>query len=121
MAASRCDLLIEQGVTFSAVITLKDEAGNVIDLSGYVAAAAIKQTYSSVNTTAVFTCAVTPLKGEVLISLSATQTSAIPVNSATTVQRNVTQYVWDLKLTSNAGIVTRVLEGLVSVSPQVTV
>ena len=50
-----------------------------------------------------------PLDGEITISLTATQTSAL----------NAGRYVYDIEIESNAETI-RVLEGIVVVNPEVT-
>lgn len=53
---------------------------------------------------------ITPLLGEIAVHATATQTGAIVSG----------EYVYDIELTSGSGIVTRIVQGRATVSPQVT-
>jgi len=121
MAAGKCDLDIEQGTTFNLLIPpIKHEHGEIFDLTGYTAQAQIRAKYSDQNKIAEFTCTIDPVAGTIQLSLPAPKTSALPVSPAISAQIVATQYVWDLKITSSDGEVTRLLNGIVNVWPQVT-
>lgn len=53
---------------------------------------------------------VTPLLGEIAVHATATQTGAVVAGD----------YVYDLEITSSEGIVTRIVQGRATVTPQVT-
>lgn len=108
--AYRYDLKVEQGATFVVEIECQDEAGNPIDLTGYSAAAQIRRTHSSASPSAEFTPTIIPTLGRVSLALTASQTSGVTHSTG----------VWDCELTSPEGVVTRLAEGKVSVSPEVT-
>jgi hypothetical protein len=69
----------------------------------------MRKSYYSANATATFSTAVYPATGVIELSLTAAQTANISPG----------RYVYDTIIT-NAGTVTRVLEGIVDVSPRVT-
>jgi hypothetical protein len=122
--------LTDTVITCSAS-TLKDEiaspsiTGNqlyiltAMDLTGYTGASMIRKKYCSTSPAATITVTFnTPTtSGGVVLSLTNTQTSAIPAgeNSETT----TSQYVWDLEFTL-ATVVSRILQGDVSISPEAT-
>lgn len=106
--ASKANLIIDQGTTFSTTITVTDDDGNALDLSGYTGAAQIRKHYTSSNSVS-FNVSISAATGEVTLSLTANATSNIVAG----------RYVYDCELT-NAGTVSRVLEGIVTISPQVT-
>lgn len=115
MPAATYDLYIEQGATFVKQITWKDSSGTPVDLSGYTAR---MQFRSSVNSdTILFSATTTNGKitlggaaGTIDIEIDATDTTAFAFVSA----------VYDLELESASGFVTRLLEGGVEVSKEVT-
>ena len=111
--AAIANLTIDQGATFNSDVTVKDANGNRFNLTGYSAAAKLAKGYASTKTRVSMTTAIDtdPTTGVVTLSLSATQTAAL----------DATRYVYDLEITSAGGEVTRVIEGLIQVRPQVTI
>lgn len=105
------NIVVDQGADYSASIDVADSDGDNIDLSGYTAAGQIRKTYSS-STAVNFTVSVaTPASAGVLnISLTSAQTNAMKAG----------RYVYDIEITNAGGVVTRVLEGQVEVTPGVT-
>jgi len=104
------NLYIDQGTDFSITVDVTDSAGEILELSGYTAAAQMRKTYSSSSVSATFSTSIAELAGQVTISLTDAQTSAIKAG----------RYVYDLNITSDAGLVTRVVEGQAIVTPGVT-
>jgi hypothetical protein len=124
MAAGTYDILIEQGATFSIILSLKDENFVAIDLTGLTFRGYVKKAFTDVATEAEFTFEILDqteeeTKGKVKVSLSATETSAMTTN-ATGISRNITTMVYDIESESIAGEVTRWLQGEAKVSPEVT-
>ena len=110
--AAVANLSIDQGATFTSDITVKDINGNVFDLTGYTAVAKLARGYSSTRTrTAMATSfAQDRTTGILSISLTANQTASLDPE----------RYVYDVEITSSGGIVTRVLEGIITVRPEVS-
>ena len=105
------NLYIDQGTDFSITVDCTDVSGEVLNLTGYTAAAQIRKTYSSSTAAATFTTSTgTPSAGKVTMSLTDTQTSALDAG----------RYVYDLNITSSGGITTRVVEGQAIITPGVT-
>lgn len=103
------NLFIDQGTTFSLVVNMTNLDGSVKDLSDYSVAAHMRKSYYT-NTYTAFTSEVSDAaNGEITISLSATQTSALKAG----------RYVYDLEASSSAETL-RVLEGIITVTPEVT-
>ena len=102
------DFRIEQGSTFSFTITVTSDTGAVYPLTGATAAAILRETYSTTAHTD-FTCAVAESTGVITVSLTAAETAAITITSG----------VWDIELTEGT-TVTRLLQGTVEISPEVT-
>jgi len=110
MPAAYQNLYMEQGTTFNTTITLDDVYGDVYNLSGYTVKSQMQKSYYSANTTAVFTSSLNPTQGLITLSLSAPTTANITAG----------RYVYDATITDNLGNVTRILEGIIDVSPSVT-
>lgn len=110
--ASYAELIVDQGSSFSTILTLNDDTTNQpINVSGYSINANIKKSYYSTNNTAVFSSTINdPENGNVTISLSSTASANIKAG----------RYVYDVKVTSPGNIVTRIVEGIVTVTPRVS-
>ena len=106
--ATQVNLLIDQGATFSTVIDLVDENGVPINLSSYTGASQLRRHYTSSNAIN-FTVALTS-NGVITLSLTANQTTSLTAG----------RYLYDVEVTDNSGIVSRIVEGIVSVTPNVT-
>lgn len=102
------NITIDQGTTFSLTITLTNDDGTAKVLTDYTVAAQLRKSYYT-NTYTAFTTAKVDLTGELTISLSAAQTSNVKAG----------RYVYDIELTSSAETL-RILEGIVTVTPEVT-
>ena len=110
--AAIANLTIDQGTTFSSDVTVKDANGQPFDLTGYSAAAKRAKGYASTRTRSNLTTSIATdaATGVVTLSLTAAETTALDAE----------RYVYDLEITSSVGAVTRVIEGLITVRPQVT-
>jgi hypothetical protein len=108
--------IIPQGSTWTQTLTWKDSTGAAKSLAGYTAAMQLRKTYDG---TAAFTLTSSPAAGltipsggttgEIQIAMTATQTHGLTPGF----------YVYDLEITSG-GIVTRLIEGQLTVTPEVT-
>lgn len=115
MGAAAYDFTIEQGATLILPFVWKDSAGVPINLTGYTARMQIRASKTSTAvllsaTTADNTLQITAADGKVTIVLPEATTAAI------TWRRGV----YDLELVSAGGVVTRLVEGAVAVSREVT-
>lgn len=106
--ATKANLIIDQGATFSTDITLTDENGDVLNLDGYTASSQLRKWYTS--TTAInFTTYVDIVNGILTLSLTENQTKNLVAG----------RYVYDVEL-SDGQTVSRIVEGIVTVTPNVT-
>ena len=111
MAAGYQELFLEQGTTFTTTITLDDIYSVPYDLTEITAKSQIKRSYYSANNTAEFLVTINdPSSGTILLSLNSNATANIAPG----------RYVYDVVIKDTANTVTRVLEGIVNVTPQVT-
>ena len=109
--AAIANLTIDQGATFSSDVTVKDAQDNAYNLTGYTANAKLSKGFASTRPRTNMNTTIEPdaTTGVVTLSLSATETAALDAE----------RYVYDLEITSGA-TVTRVIEGIITVRPQVT-
>lgn len=122
MSAATYNLTIEQGATFSKVITWKDSTGAGINLSGYTVTGKIKRRTSEQTALATFTATLanqTTNPGQFTLSLTASETAALPSASGPTAEKVLLECVYDVEA-STGGTVYRLLEGIASISPEAT-
>jgi hypothetical protein len=105
--ATKANIDIDQGTTFQTEVLLTDDSGNPLNLSAYTANAQIRKTYSSLTSVAFTTNLAT---GEIILSLDANTTANLEAG----------RYIYDVIVHDGANNVTRVVEGIVTVNPQVT-
>ena len=77
--ATRADLIIDQGTTFSSTINISQSDGTLFQLNDYSARGKIKKAFSS-STSVDFTCVVnenSPSQDTVTISLNSIQTASL--------------------------------------------
>ena len=111
MPSQIVNLVIDQGASYSTVIELEDDNGNPLILTGYTGNSEIRHHYSSTNASASFTVNVIANTGQVTLGLTANATANL---------YGPARYVYDVFLTDPDGIVTRVVEGQITVTPSVT-
>ena len=108
--SSISNIFIDQGADFTTTVTVTDSNGDAVSLVGYSAAAQIRKSYSSSTSTAFTTSISNASGGEITITLSDTQTTALEAG----------RYLYDVLITASGGDKTRVVEGQVTVNPSVT-
>lgn len=104
------NLYIDQGTTYSVTITVTNDAGTARNLTGYTARSQLKKSYYSTSNTAFTVSINNPSEGEIDLSLTATQTANLRMG----------RYVYDVELVSNTNAVERIVEGIITVYPEVT-
>lgn len=110
--AAYVELYMDQGSTFNNVINLSDDSTNAnINISGYSVSSQMRRSYYSVNATANIICTITnPNEGEITMHLPANTTSNIKAG----------RYLFDLQTIDTFNNVNRVLEGIITVTPEIT-
>lgn len=114
MTAGIYNATIDQGATWSVVVTYKDSTGTPINLTGYTAAMQVRQQYNSDTAELTLTSpsngiVITPLTGVVTITMTALQTAALAEG----------YYVYDVELTAGS-YKDRLIQGQLTVAPEVT-
>jgi len=110
--AAFVELYIDQGTTFNNVINITDDVTNAaINIYGYTATSQLRRSYYSANISANITCTITNASnGELTMSMTPANTANIKAG----------RYVFDLKVTDTANTVSRILEGIITVTPSCT-
>ena len=120
MAAGNYSFIIEKGATFTRVFKYKDENGAPVDLNGYTVRMQIREDYDSAiirtfdnNGNGGFGLTAAEGASEeniITLTITATQTAAFTFDQAR----------YDIELVSGAGVVTRLLQGKIKLSREVT-
>ena len=108
------NLRIDQGATFTSDVTVTDSNGDAFDLTGYTAAAKMAKGYASTRTRTTITTSIASdtTTGVITLSLTADQTNQLDAPA---------RYVYDVEITQTSdSTITRVIEGIITVSPSVT-
>lgn len=108
--AIKANLVIDQGTDFSASIDLVDVDDEVYDLTNYTVSSQMRKNYASSSAAATFTTTHNNSGGQIALSLNNVNTSALDPG----------RYLYDVEITSPGGIVSRVVEGIVTVTPGMT-
>jgi 4-hydroxybenzoate polyprenyltransferase len=112
MTAGTYDLVVEQGSTFNRTVTVQENSV-AKDLSGFIARAQIRKTYKSVAVLATIGVTITDAaNGVVTLIMTAAVTAALKTGNA----------VWDMEIDDQNAtpLVTRILEGKVRITSEVT-
>jgi hypothetical protein len=105
------NLQIDQGSTFSKQITVYQTDGTTIqNLTGYTIASQVRKNYTSTNFVTINATNNDPTNGVIVMSLTATATAALKAG----------RYVYDLQITAADGTVSRTIEGIITIKPEVT-
>jgi len=111
MPAGTYNLVIEQGATFSLTLTVLENSV-AKDLTGFKARAEARTSHKSSTVLITFTAQITdPTNGVIVLSLTPAVTKALDPKKGG---------VWDLELEDVGGDVIRLLQGIVTISPEVT-
>ena len=103
------NLTVDQDADFTQTLTIKDSTGTVVDITGQTVTSKMRKTHLSTSATSFTTAIVSGTAGTCSITLTDTVTAALTEG----------RYVWDLTTTDDTGLVTRRLEGRVTVTPSV--
>jgi hypothetical protein len=105
------DLTIDQGADFETTFDLVGDDGAPINITGFQFSGQIRKSYYSTNPTANLSITVlNAVNGNTVIRLNAANTANIISG----------RYVYDVKMKDNGNTVSRIVEGIITVTPQVT-
>lgn len=103
------NLYIEAGATFTREITYTNDDGTLFDLTDYTAELQVRETASSATATITKTPTISVPDGTISWTFSAAETSTLTAD----------KYVYALELTKTDGTVIRLVEGNLTISPEV--
>lgn len=106
--AIKSNLVIDQGSDYTVTVNLTDENGDALDLTDYTGRAQMRKSPTA-TTKKDFTVAVNEA-GSITLSMTSAYTAAITAG----------RYMYDAEIISSANAVTRVIEGIVTVTPEIT-
>lgn len=107
--AIKANLFIDQGADYSTSINLTDDSGDIVTLTGYQANGQIRKTYSSSNAVN-FNITLAESIGVLTLALTDSQTANMTPG----------RYVYDVIVTDTANVTSRIVEGIVTITPRVT-
>jgi ribosomal protein S11 len=107
--ATKANIFIDQGSTFSTIVTITDNNGDAIDLTNFTGAGQMRKSYTA-STAYNFTVNVGNTAGTITLSMTANTTANIAGG----------RYLYDVELTGASGVISRVLEGIATVNPNIT-
>ena len=106
------NIIINNDADYSKEFIAKDDTGTVIVLTGYTLTAQLRKTYASSTSTTFTPVIVSAADGTFTLALTDVQTKT------GTLERG--RHVYDVTITDGAGAITRIQEGIATVSPSVT-
>ena len=105
------DLYLNQGTDFSSALDLIADDGTAINIAGYVFTSQIRKSYYSVTPAANLVITITnAANGNAIIGLDAANTANIAPG----------RYVYDVRMKDSTNTTSRIVEGIITVTPQVT-
>lgn len=108
--AIKANIIIDQGADFFTELDVTDDDGTPIDLSDYTGVAQLRKHYTSLTYFS-FSVNINGVVGKVALSMTANTTDTITPG----------RYVYDCELTDTTNNKrTRIVEGIATVTPQVT-
>ena len=110
MSAGTYNFIIDQGATFTRQLTVKDN-DSAMDLTGYSVESKMRSTHDSSTVVGTFTCTISNASGGII-------TMSMPASTTAAIEEFI--YVYDIEITSGADVVTRLMQGTVTVNPEVT-
>ena len=108
--ASKANIVVDQGATFTTTLNLTDDNGQPIDLTGYSVVGQFKRWYTSTNSFSFVASIPTPSTGQIDLMLDANATSNLYPG----------RYVYDVITIDGSGNVIRIVEGILSITPGVS-
>ena len=108
--ATISNIFIDQGSNYSNIITVSGTSGAALDITGYTVASQIRKSYTSSTAYSLNAVIHNAVAGQVRLTLTASQSEAIPPG----------RYLYDLEIASASGNKTRIVEGVATVTPQIT-
>jgi len=105
------DLTIDQGTDFTSALNLQADDGSTINCVGYVFTSQIRKSYYT-NT----------ITGNIIVTAMDAPNGVMQLNMSAANTANIFpgRYVYDVKMKDSFNVTTRIVEGIVTITPQVT-
>ena len=110
MATPVVNIVVPQGSDFTQTFTSKESNGTARDLSGYSVSAVLRKHDTATSSTAFSASITSAAAGKVTITMSDT----------TSLNLTPGRYVYDVRLVSGIGTVSRLVEGMAMVTAGIT-
>ena len=104
------NIIIEQDADYSQQFTAKTDAGVVIDLTNSTLDGMVRKSFTASTATSFTTAIVSATAGTFTLALTDVQSAAL--------ERG--RHVYDVRVTDSTSTITRIQEGVATVSPSVT-
>ena len=108
--ATISNLFVDAGSDYSNIITVSATNGQALNLTGYTVACQMRKSYGSTTVYSFAPSLYDAVNGKVRLQLSASTSSSIPAG----------RWLYDVEITSPSGTKTRVVEGIVTITPEIT-
>lgn len=108
--ATVSNLYVDQGTDFSAIVTLKNQDGSILNLTGFTVASQFRKSYQSSSATNFIVSIYNAAQGKIRMQLPAATSSALLPG----------RYLYDVEITSPTNERKRALEGIVVLTPEIT-
>lgn len=103
-------LEVDQGSDFSTIIDLQNDDNTPMNITNFSVYSQFRKSYGSVNVYNFVATIHSPLNGQIKLSLPGAFTSSIKAG----------RYLYDVEIISENNVRTRVLEGIVTINPEIT-
>lgn len=100
---------IDQGSDFVTEMTLENDNGTAMNLSGFTVYSQFRKSYNSTVGYSFITNVTSPINGKFTLSLPGSISSTIKPG----------RYLYDVEITNNISK-TRVVEGIITINPEIT-
>jgi hypothetical protein len=108
MSTTKLDLVIDQGTDWSTSLDFNNDDGTPVNLTGYLFSSVIKTSYfSNVNVSNFIVTVLNAPVGNAVMSM----------NAATSSNLSAGNYVYNVNMLDNAGLITNILNGVLVIRP----
>lgn len=104
------NLFVDAGSDYSNIITVNSAGGAPLNLTGYTVKSQLRKSYNSSTAFDFIASVYNPAAGQIRLTLAAAQSELIPPG----------RWLFDVEITHPSGAKRRVIEGIVTITPQIT-
>lgn len=118
MGAGKYDFIYEQGADLTFLVNYRDSANLPIDITGYTLRGQIRRRFTDSDFIPLGLSIENASQGSIRVTLDDNLMEGFIFDGVSFADR--TKFVYDIEIVSPGGVVTRLLNGTISVSPEVT-